>query len=96
MYCQYDCKYSSQRVIVDVMRFELLGSTARAVKVARAHSQVAEAEFRLELDRALSTARGACKYVADQCGVSEQHISDIRHGRRRASVSLIDKIKELK
>lgn len=78
------------------MSFSKVRSKALALRMERASAEVTESELRLELDAELSRSRGAALHVAAHCDISVQHVSDIRHGRRTFSDSVVERLGMLK
>lgn len=60
----------------------------------RASADVTEAELRIALDESLE--RGAAAAVATHCGLSQQYLSDVRHGKRALTDPVVDKLRKLK
>lgn len=77
------------------MAFETIRALARSVKLDRANADVSESKLRLELDQECSQ-HGAAITLAGKLHIKPQYLSDIRHGRRRVSDQVIEKLGRLK
>jgi plasmid maintenance system antidote protein VapI len=68
-------------------------TTAKRLGVTRTHAKEIEAILRKHINRlAEIRGRGTMKILATDAGVSEQHMSDIRHGRRGIGDGLVERL----
>jgi transcriptional regulator with XRE-family HTH domain len=74
----------------------MIGIAARELKKRRAEADVSEAELRYELDTFLRSNRGSAAGLAKTAGITVQHLSDIRHGRRSPGDAVIAKLAKIR
>lgn len=68
-------------------------TAAKMLRHSRAQEETDETSVRHALDR--SVADGDAVAVAASLGISPQHLSDVRHGRRGISSELLEKLCEV-
>lgn len=68
---------------------------ALALKSDRANADATEAELRWEIDHYCSV-RGGGLELAKQIKATPQYVSDIRHGRRKVSDAVVERLGRLK
>ncbi len=75
---------------------EMLRKSAGQIRYHREQALQNEAWLRNELDTLISDKHLAAKDIAKRVGVSPQHLSDIRHGRRSPGDKVVAKLAKLK
>lgn len=69
---------------------------ALTLKAARTSAAFKEVELRMEMNQMCGVSRGAASDMAAQLDLSTQYLSDIRHGRRKFSDEVVDRLGRLK
>ncbi len=73
---------------------QLIREAARSLAAANAHEK-AEDTFAKHLDTHLNEPGNSASNLADWIDVSPQYLSDVRHGRRKISAAVLERIVEL-
>lgn len=76
------------------MSFAKVREKAVLLYSQRANAEVTEAELRIALDESIPHTKAVT--VAAFCGIKPQYLSDMRHGKRALTDSVVEKLRRLK